>query len=71
MQDYLFDNDNECGICQDEQFADLDDIERQKLLWAQDAREADEKKGAGEAESEPTENNSSEARPPKGPDSKE
>jgi hypothetical protein len=70
MQDYLFDNDNECGICKDEQFANLDDIERQKLLWAQDAREAD-KKGAGEAESEPTENNSGEVQPPKSPDSKE
>lgn len=52
MQDYLFDN-SECGICQDEQFADLYDIERQKLLWAQDVRQADKKRGAGEAESEP------------------
>jgi hypothetical protein len=41
MQDYLFDNNNDCGICQDGRFADLDDIQRQRLLWVQDARQAE------------------------------
>ena len=38
MHDYLFDNYNDCDICQNEKAADLSEFARQKILWAQDAR---------------------------------
>jgi hypothetical protein len=40
MQDYEIDNENDCRICQDERFADVDYNKRQALLRAQDARQA-------------------------------
>jgi hypothetical protein len=41
MQDYQFDNDNHCRICQDEKFTHIDDVKRQRLLWARDARRSE------------------------------
>ena len=47
MQDYLFDNDDNCDICQNEEAAELDEIARQRVLWAIAARQTGDEEVRG------------------------